>query len=83
MLGGKKGVCLSSYLFHLYRIEPAVTVGEREEVNFSEEMILYGCAKPATDGTPKETKEEEDVDILEEEEPVPTPKRLRRAAPVR
>lgn len=46
-LGGKKGICLSSYLFHLHRIEPALTAEEREEVDISQEIILYGYAKPS------------------------------------
>lgn len=81
-LGGKKGICLSSYLYHLYRIEPTVTVEEREEIDIFEEIILYGFAKPATKGTPEQIEDEEDVDIMEEEEPAPTPKRLRKAVPI-
>lgn len=72
-LGGKKGICVSSYLFHLYRIEPALTPMEREEVDVSEEMILYGCKKPAADEAVKETDEDKEVSILEQNEPVPTP----------
>lgn len=35
-LGGKKGICLLTYLFHLYWIKPALTIAKREEVDISD-----------------------------------------------
>lgn len=83
-LEGKKGIYLSSYLYHLYRIEIALTKAEREDVETAKEMIKYGCAKLAAANEAKEDpeEEEEEAEILGDEEPAPTPKRLRRLVPV-